>query len=93
MNLLTHTKSVIRTSTKLNTTKQKDGYQDEALVYETDLQTNDDQGGALWDVFRRQDVSNLEKYLRNHSAEFCHVNRLSVEQVISNLAILDVYIC
>ncbi|KAH7866435.1 hypothetical protein Vadar_020406 [Vaccinium darrowii] len=38
-------------------------------------------GGAVWNIFRRQDVAKLEEYLRKHHKEFRHLDCKPVDQV------------
>ncbi|XVE92931.1 hypothetical protein REPUB_Repub01dG0146300 [Reevesia pubescens] len=40
------------------------------------------EGGAIWDIFRRQDVPKLQDYLKKHFREFRYVHCCPVSQVV-----------
>ncbi|WJX21571.1 hypothetical protein P8452_10985 [Trifolium repens] len=51
-------------------------------VFDNSLSCGDSLDGALWDIFRREDVPKLEEYLKKHFREFRHVHCSPLEQVV-----------
>ncbi|KAM0064916.1 putative transcription factor C2H2 family [Helianthus debilis subsp. tardiflorus] len=63
----------------------KEGKCEEASDVSHDLAPQEDvaeeTGGALWDIFRREDATKLQEFLLKHSTEFRHTYCCPVEQV------------
>ncbi|KAG8382465.1 hypothetical protein BUALT_Bualt05G0080100 [Buddleja alternifolia] len=96
VNVLMHTAAVAPTANQLSEIeklKKQHSEQDKRELFsnvntnlkETEMATpyllESVEGGALWDIFPRQDVPKLEEYLRRHHKEFRHTHGCPVELV------------
>ncbi|KAK4485669.1 hypothetical protein RD792_008312, partial [Penstemon davidsonii] len=69
--------------------------QSENEVIEKQKQSDNDidpEGGALWDIFRKQDVPKLEEYIRKHFKEFRHIYGNLLPQVVHPIHDQTVYL-
>ncbi|XP_041990015.1 lysine-specific demethylase JMJ25-like [Salvia splendens] len=53
---------------------------------------DDDDSGALWDIFRKQDVPKLEEYLKQHFKEFRHIYGNLLPEVIHPIHDQTIYL-
>ncbi|XP_062028262.1 lysine-specific demethylase JMJ26-like [Rosa rugosa] len=108
VNILTHTAEVALTTEQLATIdklKKKHRKQDEREIFgnchtsagngsgpqEESAEVCED-GGALWDIFRIQDVPQLEKYIDKHINEFRHVHCNPLQRVTHAIHDQTVYL-
>ncbi|XP_047940902.1 lysine-specific demethylase JMJ25-like isoform X3 [Salvia hispanica] len=53
---------------------------------------DDDDSGALWDIFRQQDVPKLEEYLKRHFKEFRHIYGNLLPEVVHPIHDQTIYL-
>lgn len=73
VNILFHTAEV--------TVSDMGCYEEESTEETGEEESTEETGGALWDIFRREDAKKLEEYLSNHYEEFQYPCGCRVDKV------------
>lgn len=75
------TANAVQKEAKVGKTKKKEGSVQDAADVNGKLTKDCSYGGALWDIFRREDVPKVQEYLMKHVEEFRHYGDLPLDSV------------